>query len=472
MSFQSYVFLFLFLPVTWILFHIMISHKREYGQLFLVIASLIFYGYAGIPFLCLLIVNILCVYTLGKRLTVTKRKSLVALGILLNLAELFYFKYTNFFLGAVNDLFSTDFAMMKIFMPLGISFYIFQQIAFLVDCYRGKIKSVDLLDYMMFATFFPKIIQGPIMVYQDFVQQLPNIKRHVDWQKVCEGISLFIIGLAKKVLIADVLALIVNQGYSDISALDTMTAWVVTICFTLQIYFDFSGYSDMAIGIGKLFQVELPMNFRAPYRALSIQDFWSRWHMTLTNFFTRYVYIPLGGNRKGKLRTYVNVMIIFTLSGLWHGAAYTFLLWGILHGVLSCVDKGIKDQWAKLPVILRWSITMLLLNFTWVFFRAGSLQDACSMIQTMLRWSHTASISALFQIAATSEMWYFLSGRAYLAPMMIFVLAVLLCVKKKTAAVWVQETSFSWWQAIVLSFLLFYSVLSLSNVSTFLYTQF
>lgn len=304
------------------------------------------------------------------------------LGIIFNVALLLYFKYTNFFIDNINFIFRTDVFVKHILLPLGISFYTFQQIGFLVDIYWKETDSFQLefLDYAEFVSFFPQLVAGPI-VSKDLIYQIKDLsKRKIDFDNMSGGLALFVVGLFKKVILADTFAKAVNWGFADISGMNRVDALIVMLSYTFQIYFDFSGYSDMALGLAGMFNFKLPFNFNAPYQSYDILEFWQRWHMTLTGFLQKYIYIPLGGNRKGKVRTYLNVLIVFLISGFWHGANWTYVIWGILHGVASVLNRIFKKQWDRLHGAFRWICTFMFINLTWLVFRADTLLQAKNVI--------------------------------------------------------------------------------------------
>lgn len=338
MLYNSYIFIFAYLPIVLIGWYTLNRLKVYNAALWwLVISSLFFYGYFNWSYLPIIIISVIVNYVLsmfirpdGKYSLDNKiRKLLLISGLLGNIAVLFYYKYFDFFVQNINALFKTDFAMLNLLLPLGISFFTFQQISYIVDSYKGKQSNCSILEYSLFVTYFPQLIAGPIVLHSEVIPQFQNIKnRSFSSDNFAKGLCAFSIGLAKKVLVADTFAKAADYGFSHIEGLGTVNALIVMLSYTFQIYFDFSGYCDMATGIGKFFNIDLPMNFNSPYKAITITDFWKRWHMTMTRFFTTYVYIPLGGSRKGKIRTYINVMIVFLVSGLWHGANWTFILWG------------------------------------------------------------------------------------------------------------------------------------------------
>ena len=405
MLFNSYIFIFLFLPLTLVgYFFLNAKEKYDMAQLFLLIMSVWFCGFVNIAYLLILLPSIALNYSLVffmNRLSVSqqKRKILVTLGVIINLLLLFVFKYYNFFIENVNEIFSQDFLLLNLFLPLGISFYTFQQITFLVDYYRDSSLRCTPVEYGVYITFFPQFIQGPIVLWSELIPQLrDHSKKKISYEDLAKGLYEFVLGLAKKVLIADSLAKIVTDGYGNISNLNTASAVILILSYTLQIYFDFSGYCDMAMGISKMFRIELPINFNSPYKATGIDDFWDRWHITLTRFFTRYVYIPLGGSRKGKMRTYCNIFIIFLLSGLWHGAAWTFIIWGVMHGIAMMVKRLLKGTGIKVPKMLEWLLTFIFVSLAWVFFRAESLSDAVGVLSGLFSGNFEAGvIPALYQ---------------------------------------------------------------------------
>lgn len=344
MLFNSYIFVLLFLPMTvtgWFL----LNQIKQYNiaNYFLLGMSLWFYGWFNPKYLPIILISILGNFILSRVLLVQgkriARKVFLGLGVVLNLGCLFYYKYYDFFISNVNAVFKTDIALHRLVLPLGISFFTFQQLAFVIDSYKRETPKYDFISYALFVTYFPQLIAGPIVNHDELVPQFQDKrKRTVNWENIARGYYLFALGLSKKVLLADVFGNAVNWGYSNLDGLTTSSTIIIVLSYTLQIYFDFSGYCDMAIGIGRMMNIELPINFNSPYKATTISEFWKRWHMTLTRFFTRYVYIPLGGNRKGKIRTYINTMIVFLLSGLWHGASWTFVLWG------GCSRSSIGDR--------------------------------------------------------------------------------------------------------------------------------
>ncbi len=390
MLFNSYIFVLVFLPLCMI-GYFGCSHfgKGTYGQVFLLGMSLWFYGYFHVEYLFIIVFSILCNYgfyvLLGRSSGSGRRKRLLAGALVLDVGILFYYKYFNFFLENVNGIFGRNFALTSILLPLGISFFTFQQLSFVIDAYKGEVPAYRFLDYACFVTYFPQLIAGPIVTHDELIPQFMDEERkRFRWDNFVRGMYLFVLGLSKKVLIADTFGNGVNWGFANIGELDSTNGFLVMLFYTIQIYFDFSGYCDMAVGLGRMMNLELPLNFHSPYRAASITEFWERWHMTLTRFFTRYVYIPLGGSRKGTVRTCRNVMLVFLVSGLWHGADWTFVLWGACHGVCSVLTRLCKGTLERIPQAVRWLGTFLFLNVTWVLFRADSIGDAARLLGKLL----------------------------------------------------------------------------------------
>lgn len=399
MLFNSYEFIFLFLPITLILyFNLNRFGKNELAKGWLVIASLYFYSYFNRTYLILIIVSILLNYGIGKKLSDNKtdiiiRKLLLIVGIVFNLGALGYFKYYDFFVSNINSLFGTDIKLLHIMLPLGISFFTFQQLSFVIDMYKRFNIIYSFTDYCLFVTFFPQLIAGPIVLPTEMLPQFETeVNKRVNWENMNRGLYVFSIGLAKKVIIADTISNFANAGFDMMESLNFIEAWLTSISYTLQLYFDFSGYCDMAIGIALMFNIGLPLNFNSPYKSTNIQEFWKKWHMTLGRFMTNYLYIPMGGNRKGELKTLRNLFIVFLASGIWHGAGWNFIIWGMLHGICILIHRIWKNSGRKMNKFVGWFITMNLVNIFWVFFRATNLYDAIKVIKGML------DINSLMQI--------------------------------------------------------------------------
>ena len=313
-----------------------------------------------------------------------KRTTILALGVSLNLGLLGYFKYADFFLQNVSLAFGAEFPLLNLALPLAISFFTFQQIAYLVDSYRMGTMEYDFLNYSLFVSFFPQLIAGPIVHHQEMMPQFMRLKNSLlNWSNVAAGLFIFCIGLFKKTVIADSFAIWANAGFDAAQPLGFLDAWATSFSYTFQLYYDFSGYTDMAIGAALIFNIRLPINFNSPYKAVDIRDFWRRWHITLSRWLRDYVYIPLGGNRKGGLLTYQNILLTFLLGGLWHGAGWTFVAWGVMHGLAVAVHRFWTDLGFRLPAALGWFITFMFVNATWVFFRAESFNKALGILKAM-----------------------------------------------------------------------------------------
>ena len=402
MLFNAPVFLFAFLPVTVIGFYLIGGRGRaNLAVAWLVLASLFFYGWWGPRYVLLILASIGANYTLGLALArearPAARRVLLAASVAGNLGALGYFKYAGFFMANVDSLLGSGWSIGEIVLPLAISFFTFQQIAFLVDSYRRQAREPRFLHYCLFVSFFPQLIAGPIVYHGEMLPQFakPGIYRFRS-RRLALGLSILSIGLFKKVVIADGMAAYatpVFQAADGGQDLSFLTAWSGALSYTFQLYFDFSGYADMAIGLGALFGIRLPLNFYSPYKANSIIDFWRRWHMTLARFLRDYLYIPLGGNRKGRTRRTANVMVVMLLGGLWHGAGWTFVLWGGLHGLFLSLNhlwRGLKRRLGFWPTHEPWweralarLLTFLAVVVAWVFFRAETLDGALSLVQGM-----------------------------------------------------------------------------------------
>ena len=400
MLFSTWQFILAFLPVSFFVYF-WLNRRRMIiaGKVWLVAASLFFYAYWGVNYLPLILASILLNFAIGTGLAQAhlqalnraqtrhhefNRKVVLATGIAANLVLLGYYKYTDFLLKNVNLVFGTSYPLPNIVLPLAISFFTFTQIAYLVDSYRGETTEYDLLNYSLFVTFFPHLIAGPIVHHRQIMSQFASrwtlAMRH---SNILRGLFIFAIGLFKKVVIADTFAVWADTGFDGGQPLHFFAAWATSLSYTFQLYFDFSGYCDMAIGASLLFGIWLPINFNSPYKALDIQDFWRRWHITLSNFLRDYLYIPLGGNRHSSYRTYVNLFVTFVLGGLWHGPTWMFVIWGALHGGALALHRLWKGFRRPLSPKLAWLVTFAFVNIAWVFFRAKTMDDAMRVLRGM-----------------------------------------------------------------------------------------
>ncbi|WP_323668159.1 MBOAT family O-acyltransferase [Aliarcobacter butzleri] len=395
MLFNSYEFIFIFLPVMFVVYFYLNSKRLILGaKIWLVVGSLFFYSYWNVIYLPLILLSIFVNYGVGLSLVNHEKirissKTILSFGIVFNLGLLGYFKYTDFFLDNFNGIFGTNIPLPHIILPLGISFFTFTQIAFLVDAYKQEAKEYSLINYMLFVTYFPHLLAGPILHHKEMMPQFASKYNWVkNYRNIALGLFIFSIGLFKKVVIADTFAVWANAGFDTATTLNLIEAWATSLSYTFQLYFDFSGYTDMAIGISLMFNIKLPINFNSPYKALSIQDFWRRWHMTLSRFLRDYLYIPLGGNRKGNIRTYVNLITTFLLGGLWHGAGWTFIIWGLLHGIALAIHRLWQSLGFRMNKILAWFITFNFINITWIFFRAKDFESAMKVFGSMFSFDN------------------------------------------------------------------------------------
>lgn len=489
MLFNSYIFIFVFLPIT-LLGYYLLNKFRCYkiSQGYLLAASLYFYAYFNVSYLWIIVSSILFNFFINKMLHNTMkqqaRKLILVFGLLCNLGLFVYFKYSNFFIDNINSIFGTSFFLEKILLPLGISFFTFQQVSYIIDCYRNEVPDYSFLHYASFVAFFPQLIAGPIVTHDEIVPQFEDIsKKKPNFDNLSKGLYAFAFGLAKKVLIADLFGQVVTAGYADILGLNSTSAIVLMLAYTIQIYFDFSGYCDMATGIGLMFNINITQNFNSPYRAYSIPEFWQRWHITLTRFFKKYVYFPLGGNRKGKARTYVNILIVFLVSGFWHGASFTFVLWGCLHGIANALSKMFQKPIKRLHPVFNWLVTFIFINITWVYFRAPTIGDANSIIKTAFSLNFGSIPEAmasmfrpriLINLSSVINSVYFklnsVPSLYYMAVALVLALFASMCMKNTNERIELFKPTVG--RSIVTVILMVCSIVSLSGVSTFLYFNF
>lgn len=402
MLFNSYLFIFLFLPITLTGFYLIGGRGHHRIAIsWLVFASLFFYGWWNPIYLGLILVSILFNYTIGIALGNSgpnEGKRMLAWGVAANIGLIGYYKYANFFVDNINKLSGQNYHLETILLPLAISFFTFQQIAYLVDAYKGQARESNFLRYCLFITFFPQLIAGPIVHHKEMLPQFAkDIVYKLNIENIAVGVTIFSLGLFKKVIFADNMALHATPIFSAAehgAILTIFEAWRGVLAYTLQLYFDFSGYSDMAIGLARMFGIRLPMNFNSPYKAVNIIGFWRRWHITLSRFLRDYLYIPLGGNRRGKFRRYINVMLTMLLGGLWHGASWTFVMWGGLHGLYLIINyawhafrRYMNHDLAKSTELGQWIgriVTFIAVVIGWVFFRAETIGGALSILNSMI----------------------------------------------------------------------------------------
>lgn len=461
MVFSSGVFLLVFLPITFIV-NLFLSTKQS--NIWLLIASLLFYAWGEPFFVFLMILSIIVNWLVGMGIGKSEgklKRLILTLGIVFDLGFLGYYKYAGFVVSLLNRLAHHEImSVPQIALPIGISFFTFQAISYIVDVYRKDTEySKSIVNVALYIAFFPQLIAGPIVKYRDINQQIE--KRQANWVKVSNGFRRFIYGLAKKVLVSNVLGLCVDTIYSnDLSFVDYKVAWIGAVAYTFQIYYDFSGYSDMAIGLGKMFGFDILENFNYPYVSKSISEFWRRWHISLGSWFREYLYIPLGGNRKGEIRTYINLCIVFFLTGLWHGANLTFVFWGLYHGFFRIIERLGFDKWLKKHDVFATIYCFLVVNFGWVIFRSTSIINSLRYLARMiLPFKYNNS---------TIEMYTFLN----LKVVFIGVVAILGagCVPKKIANKWKNSIPEAIY-CVVLLILCLASIAS-NTYNPFIYFQF
>ncbi len=405
MIFNSFQFLFLFLPITLVVFFLLGRRSRKGAAAWLLLASFFFYCSWDYRYLPILLLSMGCNYFACRQILAanpTPKKAWLSAAVLFNLVLLGYFKYTNFFIASFNGLAAQDIPPLQILLPIGISFFTFTQLSLLVDAFYGKVKELPVLDYMLFASYFPYIVAGPVLHHKDMLPQFADKNKYqVSANNFAVGLTLFAFGLAKKLLIADNLVPLVDAAFgSDHPQL--LQAWLGVFAYSFQLYFDFSGYSDMAIGVSRLFGFQIPFNFNSPYKASSVSDFWLRWHISLSRFLRNYLYISLGGNRFGQLARYRNLLLTMLLGGLWHGANWTFVIWGGLHGLYLCIQHGWRTlrgdrtpSPGKLVAFANRALTFLAVMLAWCFFRAADVPSALKMLAGMVGGNGFAAVTGI-----------------------------------------------------------------------------
>lgn len=558
MLFNSYIFIFLFLPLCLAGFYMLQNKNATLAKVWLTCFSLWFYGYFNLTYLWIMLGSIIGNYFVhGKIMAIRnscqgeeqnrKSKKIMITGVIVNLLVLFYFKYFDFFIENINLVLGSSLPLKHILLPLGISFFTFQQISFLVDSYRGEldrygkkngsadwalenkgIKKVSFIDYALFVSFFPQLIAGPIVVHEEMMPQFARIGNDDRGKEeklilFTKGIYVFVLGLAKKVLIADTFGMAVDYAYNNVNGINGLESFLVIIFYSLQLYFDFSGYCDMAKGIAGMFGMQIAGNFSSPYKASNIVEFWKRWHITLSRFFTKNIYIPLGGNRKGAVRMYWNFLVVFFLSGLWHGAGWNYILWGMMHGVLYVITKWWGEKQTKIiekdkedgitkekkthvikygeetekesentkrkhMLLLKKQMfsefcvlfTYIYVSIAWVYFRANSIEQANVLLSNVFLKEWTMPGSEILDAFNLGEFWYLLKilkvaalpyAQSYL--MVAFTVVVLLITffgkNIDELAVKFKPTIKN---AVIMAILFLWCIVSLSGVSTFLYFNF
>jgi alginate O-acetyltransferase complex protein AlgI len=392
--FSSIPFVFLFLPLSLVGYFLCVKFLAPSGKLvWLALASVGFYAYWRVDYLPILLGSIVVNFAIASAIQIQVERSgsrqklayfLLFIGVAFNLGLLGYFKYFDFLIETTNATIGSHISTFDLVLPLAISFFTFQQIAYLVDSYKGATVRGSFLNYFVFVTFFPQLIAGPIVHHREMMPQFMRKSLGVfRWKNLLIGLTIFSLGLFKKIVLADQFAVYADLGYADFQNMSVIDAWLTTLSYTFQLYFDFSGYSDMAIGAARMFGIVLPLNFFSPYKATSIQQFWRRWHMTLSRFLKEFVYVPLGGNRRSETRVNLNLFATFVLGGIWHGAGWTFILWGAIHGIALVIGRAFGKFGIALPRTLNWLMTFLTVHIAWVFFRSENFPQAISILKTL-----------------------------------------------------------------------------------------
>ena len=419
MIFSSLSFIFFFLPLLLIIYFI---SKEKYRNYILLLFSLLFYSWGEPKYILLMILSIIINYysalKIDKKINKRSKKILLIISIILNLSILFYFKYIDFFVSNLNNMFNISLKRIDVILPIGISFYTFQEISYLIDVYKKRIKAQKNIFYLgTYISFFPQLIAGPIVRYKDIEKQLLN--RNCTFDKFCNGARRFIIGLGKKVLIANNVSYIVDCIFNSTSLTDYGIVIIITglVSFTIQLYYDFSGYSDMAIGLSKIFGFELIENFNYPYSATSIRDFWKRWHISLSSWFKDYVYIPLGGSRVSKLKYVRNIFVVWILTGIWHGASWNYIIWGLYYAILLLLEKKLSKNIKRIPIFIRWLITFILINIGWLIFKIENLNKLKKVIINIITLKKSNILEFLWNnFSITNYLLFLIIGLIFMFP--------------------------------------------------------
>ena len=487
MLFHSYIFVFVFLPVSLGGYYLAGRIGSRAAKLWLAAMSLWFYGSFRLEYLLLLLLSVFLNYGIALGMKGKKRAGgLLAAGVAVNLAALVYFKYMDFFIGNWNYISGMELPLLHVALPVGISFFTFQQISYLADCYKGEIETKGFLDYMLSIVYFPKLVEGPLVIYAEWEPELAGAgEKGFDAEKFMRGVCQFVMGMMKKVILADTFGGAVDYGYSNLEIMHGWDALLIVVFYALQLYFDFSGYCDMALGVSRMFGIELPVNFNSPYQAGNIVEFWKRWHITLNRFFTKYIYIPLGGNRKGRARMYGNLLIVFLVSGIWHGAGWNFILWGMLHGVLYVLTRMWMNRRGafhgrKVPRVISVPLTFCYTAFAWVYFRAENAAQGNRLISLLFSGDYARVNRNLAGYFNLDEFWYILKVLRldgweyghYILIGAITVFSLLLVFFGKNAAGVADKIKPKPWTAVLFAGAMLWCVLAFSGVSTFLYFNF
>lgn len=495
MLFNSPIYIFIFLPVVIIIYFFLNKIRLTFaGKIWLVLASLFFYGYWSEKYLILIMSSILINYSLGRALRLRaqekgkeehgflRRKTILVIGIGFNIGLLGYYKYIDFFIENIRWIFQADIPLFRLALPLAISFFTFQQIAFLVDSYKKGTKEYNFINYCLFVTFFPQLISGPIVHHSEVMPQFARKKNHIlNWKNISMGLFIFSMGLFKKVFIADTFSLWAAAGFDSDAQLSFFEAWGTSLSFTFQIYYDFSGYTDMAIGAALMCNIRLPENFNSPYQAPNITEFWKRWHMTFMRWIRDYVYVPLRQLNRSEPNAHLSLMIALILSGLWHGAGWLFIIFGALHGIALSIHRVWKQLGYKMSALKGVILTFIFLNLTTVFFRARELEDVGRVLGGMVDVEQMYISKPLSILVNSLTQGYFglvEVDRNFILPMdcawYIFIFGVLTFFFKNSTQVARNIHSFKYFHALYIAFVLIFVLLSnIQNTpSEFLYYNF
>lgn len=479
MNFNSHNFILFFLPFVLVLYYVVCNKASiKTSNKYLLAISVLFYSCFSKKFLLVIGISIIVNYFISQN--ILKRKAFLTVGLVFNVFLLGIFKYYDFFIESFNKFFSLDIGVLKLAVPIGISFFTFQQIAYLVDSYKNR-YDYTFIEYSLHVMFFGYIISGPLVNHDQIIYQFRDKElKKLNYDNLLRGFYCFSKGLFKKVIIADTLAKVVAIGYGAIDQLNSTTAIIVMLSYTFQIYFDFSGYSEMASGVSYMLNIELPMNFDCPYKSTSIKEFWSKWHMSVTKFLTKYIYFPIGGNRKGTFRTYVNILIVFVISGLWHGSGLTFIMWGLGHGILNCANRFIK-KWDKLNETFKWIITFGFVNLFWILFRSGTLTEALIFFKKVVScdFGNTYMLTSAFMLPEVSFLMDITKNSIpvlyKMMPIIILFSLLLYVLVEKNIVKQVKENFnelINWKRTVFYSLIMFWSFISISGVGTFIYAGF
>lgn len=467
MLFNSFYFIFIFLPIVLSLYFILNRYNDKLSKILLIISSLYFYGYFHKYYILIILGSIFLNYFYSLVIVKYQKKLVLYIGVVLNLVILGYYKYLDFLIENVNIILGKEFSLLKIALPLGISFFTFQQISYLIDTYNNRQKIPKLEDYIVFVSFFPQLVAGPIVLSEEILPQLEDKEnKKINYKNLINGLFLLSIGLVKKVFFADTLANLAEGGFDNMETLNFIEAWITSLAYTAQLYFDFSGYCDMAMGIALMFNIKLPLNFNSPYKSKNISEFWTKWHITLGRFLKNYLYIPLGGNRCGEKRKLKNLLIVFLVSGIWHGAGWNYIIWGVVHGIFIVIDKILEKSKICINKYLGIFFTFSIVNILWIFFRASSLEKAIDILKSMFNIFNIDLYLTLEYENATSGFFHL----SMLIKIMIFSYIIIFFFPNS-----LEKIKNNKFDKKVLTEITFYFILSLSfldKISTFLYFNF